>query len=130
MNNQANKKGVALLLLVVIIATAGLSLALLAAWSGLFSLEQSFYRSGAQKALYLADGCTNLAWENLRQDYDYPGESLLIGPGSCIITVNAVGKKRQIEVVSEVREFHKKIYSQITKDGGKLVVEEYAEEPL
>ena len=80
-------RGLAALIVMIIIAGVALVLALSASLLGLNELETSLAASEGQQTLAWADDCLSFGLNQLRLDTNYRGQSLSQGGKSCIIEI-------------------------------------------
>jgi len=105
-------KGFSLLLIVMIITTAGLAMATSAVWLGVGGMELAGVWQGTDEAFNVADGCTENALERLKFEENYSGETLSQTGQSCIITVSKTGTpmtSASIQVVGIKGNYRQKI---------------------
>ena len=101
MNNFIkNKKGISVLITVIIISAVTLTVALSTTLIGIDETQIGLYQHKALETFTASDGCAEEALIKLHNDNFYNGENLLIGDVSCTITVNGAGDNRTINVVS------------------------------
>ena len=127
-----NKKGIAALLVVVILSAAGVVIAYTASVIGLTQLEISFTGSKGLEALSIAEGCAEETLHRIRLDNNYGVGAgtinLSLGGGSCIINVTDLGgSQRQIDVTGTVSAYNKVIRLQITITVGVITVDSWEE---
>ncbi|MDP2685391.1 MAG: hypothetical protein Q8P20_10265 [bacterium] len=117
-NQQGYIALIAVLIIVVATLAIGLSLNSLSigeTQSGL--MVQQFVQSQS-----IADSCMQEAYQKLRFDGAYVGESLNLGQGSCTITVIPSGADHIITVQSDVKNIITKLESSITVVGNNITV--------
>jgi uncharacterized protein YdiU (UPF0061 family) len=105
-----NKRpGIALMIVIVIIGTAALIIALNASLLGLGELQFGYTSQQGSETLSLADGCVEETFRRLQLDRAYPGGSLTVDGGSCLIDIFVCGLNRIITVQSVIGAYHKSI---------------------
>lgn len=127
MNIKKDKRGVAALLVIVIVSAAVLTMAFSASLLGLGELDMGWTSQKGAEALALTDGCVEEALLRLKLDSGYSGETLNIGSNSCIISVAVLGDDRTITVSGTVDDFNKKIQATATLNNGVLTLNTWQE---
>ena len=107
------KRGIALLMVVIIISAASLLMVLGSAMLGIGAADGSYTNAKGGEAFALAEGCMEDALERLRIDIAYAGGNLTPATGSCTITVSGTGMNRTIIVLGTVKSYNKKIQSTV-----------------
>lgn len=103
-------KGIATLLIIVIISAATLIMAYSASLLGLGELEMGYTSQKGAETLSVADGCAEEALRRLRLNPSYSGGNLQLGNGSCIITIATSGNISTTTVTANIdSEYYKKI---------------------
>ena len=105
-----DKRGLSLLLIVVIVGSAALVMILSSSLIGLSEASESYAYDQYRTAQLQADGCVDEALRQLRLDDAYIGDSLSFGSGSCIISVSSVTSTKTILVTSTVGVHHANAY--------------------
>jgi hypothetical protein len=123
----SNQKGIAALVIVVVIASVTLLIAYGAAVFGLGELEQGNASQKSSEALSIANGCAEEALRHLRIDPNYTGAGLSLGAGSCIIGITANGNRRTIVSTGTVAEYNKKVSVVVTLAGNVIAVNTFDE---
>jgi Tfp pilus assembly protein PilX len=122
-----NEKGVAALLVVVIICVVALLIAVGASRLGLGEMEAGYVKQKNDQTINSAEGCMEEALERLRRNSAYAGGSLNISEGSCIITVVANGTARTITTSVTAGEYNKKIQVSATLGGAAIIINSWSE---
>ena len=109
-----NPRGMAALFTIVIIASAGILLALGSTMIGIGSLEAGYADQKGGAALSLADGCAEETMRRIRfqPSYTSTNQILSLQGGSCTINVTdnpPSGASKRIEVVGTFEDFNRKI---------------------
>ena len=101
MNHLSQKsKGFSLLIFTIVLATAGLLLALTASRTGIQETQNNL-RYGLSKTTFAAaSGCLEDALLQLNQNHAYTGGSLSLNGVSCTITVSGSGTTRTVDVAA------------------------------
>lgn len=98
---KKRRKGVTALIVVMIVSAAGLVFAISLAFISLNETQTSLAWAKGKQTMALAEGCESWALSALSVTTTYPGESLSIGDGFCIINVtdgdNPLSKKISIK---------------------------------
>jgi len=126
-NLRSDNRGVAALLTVVIVAAAALLTAFSASVLGIGDADMSYTAQKGEQAFYLATGCAEEALRHLQIDGNWPGASLSLGGGSCIIGVASSGSNRSITVAASADNFNKKLSVQAVVSGGLVTVSAWQE---
>lgn len=115
-----SQRGAAMAIYTIIVTSAALIMASVAAEVGLFDIEMTYVDQKAAEALYVAEGCAEEALRRIRIDSNYGiggGEiELSVLSGSCIIEiVDEGGGERSIVVEGTVYDqgnyaFNKVVY--------------------
>lgn len=117
-----NKKGIAALLVVLIITTSALIMAYNASWLGLGEIDLSYTSQKGGSALALAEACTEEALRRIKKDSSFGvGEgdiTLPIGANSCIINISQNLNERIIITTGLVDDFEKKLETSVNLLGG------------
>ncbi|MEK7150815.1 MAG: hypothetical protein AAB783_01300 [Patescibacteria group bacterium] len=112
---KRRNRGVALLMVVVVISAAALIMALGSAILGVGEADSGYTASRGGEAFSLADGCMEEALEHLRIDNAYTGGSITATDGSCTITISGGGMSRTITVFGSTTDlYNKKIQAAVT----------------
>ena len=119
------RQGVAALIAVVIIASAGLVLAMGAIFFSLDHMAIAVDRAAGTKALSAAEGCLRLGLRRLALEGGYNGESLSLGSESCIITVTGIQGARIIRASATVGEYIKTAEADVVLSGGIPAIRSY-----
>lgn len=127
-----NQRGIAALIVVIIIGAATLLIAATASYLGLAQLEMGFTSSKGIEASSVADGCMDESLYRIRRDSTYglliSPISLSLGNGSCIINIVDLGSnQRRVTVTGTVSNYNKKIEEVITVAGGVITVNSWTE---
>ncbi len=104
-----DNRGVAALMVVVIIGAAVLLMSYSASLLGIGELDMGYVSQRGHEALALAEGCAEEALIRLRFNQNYTGSTLNIGDNSCIIFVTGDTNNKIISVNSTVDKYHKAI---------------------
>jgi hypothetical protein len=127
-----NQKGMAALIVVVIIGAATLLIATTASYLGLAQLEAGFSSSKAIETSSVADGCMDETLNRIRRNTSHglitSPISLSLGNGSCIINVVDLGSgQRRVTVAAIVGYYNKKIEEVVTLTGNVITVNSWQE---
>ncbi len=116
------KRGMAALVIVIIISASILTMSLSAAFLGLGELDMGYTSQKGSEALAIADGCMEEALRRFRLDVNYNGDTLNLWSGSCTISIATSGSDRTITVEASLGDFNKKIQSSLTLSGNQIVI--------
>ncbi len=105
----SDTRGIAALLIVIIISAAALIMAFSASMLGIGDADMGFTAQKGNQALALATGCAEEALRRLQMNDTWPGTTLSLTDGSCIINVSSSGNNRTLTVLAGVDNFNKKI---------------------
>jgi len=120
--NQKTQKGIAALIVVLVISVSTLIMALNSSFLGLGELDLGYTSQKGGEALVLADSCVEETLRRLRIESNYSGGVLNIDDGSCIISIVVAGGDRTITVESDIDGYHKKIQVGATLSGRDIAV--------
>ena len=116
-----NQKGIAALLVVVILTASTLIMAYNASLFGLGEIELGFTSQKGGEALALAEACMEESMRRIKIDSEYgvgAGDiNLLIGANSCIINISKNLNDRTVVTTGTVDRFNKKIETIISLSG-------------
>lgn len=110
---------------VVIIASAGLVLAVGAIFLSLDHLAISSDRASGSKALALADGCLRLGLRHLELDDNYRGENLSLGAESCIIKVTGERMEKTVLASAVSGNYSRAVEAEVVIASGVISVRHY-----
>ena len=117
-----NQQGYIALIAVLIIVVATLAIGLSINSLSIGETQSGLLVQQAVQSQSIADSCMDEAYQKLRFDGAYVGESLNIGQGSCTITVIPSGPDYIITVRSDVNDIITKLESSITASGNNITV--------
>jgi len=116
-----NQKGIAALLIVIILTASTLIMAYNASLFGLGEIELGFTSQKGGEALALAEACMEESMRRIKIDSEFgvgAGDiNLLFGTNSCIINISKNLNDRTIITSGKVGRFNKKIQTIITLSG-------------
>ncbi len=121
------EKGIATLLIIVIIGAAVLIMAFSSSILGLGDLNMAYTAQKGKEAFYIADGCVEEALRRLKIDSLYTGDSLNLGSGSCIISIESAGDSRDILIIGEVDDYQKRLEINATISNGIISINSWEE---
>lgn len=112
-----NKKGIAALIVVLIITASALIMAYNASWLGLGEIDLSYSSQKGGEALSLSEACVEEALLRMKNDSNFGlGEgniTLSIGTNSCIINISSNLNERVILATGIVEQFSKKVEASV-----------------
>ncbi len=117
-----NQKGYIALIAVLIIVVATLAIGLSLNSLSIGETQSGLLIQQAVQSQSIADSCMNEAYQKLRFDLAYAGESLNIGQGSCTIIIVPSGSDYLITVQSDVDNIIIKLESNITVIGNNITM--------
>lgn len=108
---MSNQKGMAALLTVVIIGVATVIMSVSASLLSIGELDMGYTSSKAGEVFYLTDACMEETLRRIQLDSGYSANNntLLMGAGSCIINIVAVGSNRVVTSEGVLGEYRQKI---------------------
>lgn len=116
-----NQKGVAALLVVIILTASTLIMAYNASLFGLGEIELGFTSQKGGEALALSEACMEESLRRIKIDSEYGVEAgdidLIIGANSCIINISKNLNDRTVLTTGTVDRFNKKIEVGLTLSG-------------
>ena len=119
---KQNQQGYIALIAVLIIVVATLAIGLSLNSLSIGETQSGLLIQQSVQSQSIADSCMNEAYQKIRLDGTYVGESLNIGQGSCSITVIPSGSDYIITVQSDVNDIITKLESGITVSGNNITV--------
>ncbi|MFH1522566.1 MAG: hypothetical protein ABIE43_01960 [Patescibacteria group bacterium] len=123
-----SQQGLAALFIIVILTAAIFIMAYSASLLGLGELDMSYTAQKGAEVFSIADGCMEEALHRLKIDLGYNGDSLNLGSGSCIISVETNENIRTITITANIDEkYYKKIQSNVTIDNREITVNSWEE---
>jgi hypothetical protein len=126
-SNSYDRRGMAALLVVVIIGAALLIMAYSAIYLGLGELEMGYDSQRGDEAMSVADGCMEEALHRLEKDNGYSGGTITLDNGTCTMAVSGAAGSRTIIVTATADEYTKKIQADVTISGYLITVESWQE---
>ena len=127
MNIIKDNKGIAAIMIVVVLGVTTFILAFSASFLSIGELDMGYTAQKAGEASALADGCMEEALRQIRLDTGYIGETLNIVGNSCIIGVQTGGSNRTITVSAFVGDYSEKIEATITLSGTIITLNTWQE---
>jgi len=113
-----SQKGIAVLLIVIVITSIALSMSLGAFFLGIGRIELGYTSRRSGELLNVARGCIEETLLQIKSNLNYGLDSgdisLNIGNSSCIINVSGTSSNRIIIASSTVSNFYKKIQVDLT----------------
>ena len=122
-----DQRGIAALIVVVLIGATALIMAFSASWFGIVDLDTGYIAKKGEEVGALADGCMDNALQRLRFDVNYSGETLVVGGGSCIIAVVANGNDRVITVNASLGNYSQGLVASVTLSGNIITLNSWQE---
>ena len=126
-----DNRGIAALLVIVIIASATLIMAYGSALLGIGELDMGYVGQKGREALSVAEGCIEEAFYQIHINQDYGigmGDmSFTALNGSCIIGVTGAGTVRTISSLGNVGNYYKKVEADILLNGSKIIINSWKE---
>ncbi|HOZ55829.1 MAG: hypothetical protein BWY51_00637 [Parcubacteria group bacterium ADurb.Bin316] len=121
------QKGVAMLLLVVVLTASFLIVASSILFLGLGELDMGYTYQCGEEAFALADGCMEEVLIRLKMDNNYSGGNLDLGSGNCIINISGDATYKIISAVSVVKNCSQGIEANISLAGDILTINTWRE---
>ena len=113
-NIPNNQNGLALLVVVIMIAFTALTYTLGTSLLGIAALEHGVRSDAAAEVHAYAESCIEEGLGRLRMDQLYVGGSLSLGSGSCILSVTGSGSTRTLTATGTVDVFSRVLEAEIT----------------
>ena len=113
MIRQQKPGGYIALIALLIIAAAGLTIAMAVSLSGVEELQSSFGGTQASIAKNLANTCIEDGLERLRNDFVSYSGALSINSNSCIITIDVSGSSATLTATGTADTYSQKIQVQV-----------------
>lgn len=131
-DHQKRKRGFAVLMIVLVLAAAGLTMASSAAFLGLGSLESAYDFQNGEEALAIADSCMEESLERIRENSLYGiGQGIIVlavFDGSCTISIiDSGGNQRVVETQGIFKEYHRRITANVAVSGNSVVMNSWQE---
>lgn len=125
---KKDNRGMAALLIVLVISAA----ALLVAWSatvlGIGEVNMGYTVQKGQQSLFFANGCAEESLRQLQMNENWVGGTLNLSEGSCIISVSPSGNTRSIIVSALSDNFNKKFQVVATVSSSVVTVTSWQEQ--
>lgn len=129
MNNlKLDNRGMAVLLIVIIISVSALIIALSASMLGIGEMDMGYTAQKGQQARALADGCVEEALRQLQMNVNWTGSTLDLLEGSCIMDVAINGSNHILNVAAVTGNFTKKMQIVATVNNGVVKVSSWQEQ--
>lgn len=109
-----SRPGAALLLLVLVVGIAALVVSLGVAFRAIQETAIGFAAVRSQQAMAIADGCMEDSIFRLKQDASYAGSALVLGGGSCTVSVSGSSTSKTVTVTAFVGTVTKKEVATVT----------------
>ena len=122
-----DQRGIAALIVVVLIGATALIMAFSASWFGIVDLDTGYIAKKGEEVGALADGCMDNALQRLRFDINYTGETLSAGGGSCIISAVANGNDRIVTVGASIGNYYQGLTASVTLNGNVVALNSWQE---
>jgi len=122
MKIKKDNRGMAALIIVLVIGATALILALSSSFLGLGELDMGFTSQKGGEVTSLADGCMEEALRQIQLAANYSGETLNLAENSCIIDVQTDGDSRIITVTAVMGDFGEKIEANVTFNDGVITL--------
>ncbi|MBT4120939.1 MAG: hypothetical protein HOA57_00010 [Candidatus Magasanikbacteria bacterium] len=122
MKIKKDNRGIAALMIVVVIGAAALILALSSSFLGLGELDMGYTAQKGGEVGSLADGCMEEALRQIQLNNNYGGDTLNLEGNSCIIGIQTNGNDRIITVSALVGNYGEKIQVDLTINNGLLIL--------
>ena len=128
MKQQGTQKerGVAALVVIVLVAAAALIFVQGAALLGLGELDLGYTSQKGSEAFSVADGCMEEALQRMRLNAGYTGGLLNVSNGSCTITVTG-SNPYTLMVLGTTGNYNKRIEAAITLSGNVITINSWEE---
>jgi len=124
-------RGIAALLVIVIIASATLIMAYGSVLLGIGELDMGYVGQKGGEVLSVAEGCIEEALYQIHINQDYGigmGDiSFTALNGSCIISVAGAGNTRTISVLGNVGDYYKRVETDILLNGSEIIINSWKE---
>ena len=122
MKIKKDNRGMAALIIVLVIGATALILALSSSFLGLGELDMGFTSQKGGEVTSLADGCMEEALRQIQLAANYSGETLNLAENSCIIGVQTDGDSRIITVTAVIGDYGEKIEANVTINDGVITL--------
>lgn len=99
-NLYTNRRGIATLIVVVIVSAVALMIAMTATLKGIDETQTGAHQNKSLETFSATDGCLDEGLLELSNNSSYTGETLTLGDISCTIVVTGIGISRTINVVA------------------------------
>lgn len=133
-DHVSKNRGIAALMIIVILGSAALILAVSSSLLGLGELDNAVTREEGSEALVLTEGCLDESLRRTRLNVNYgltapPSPIVLaVSNGSCTINVSANGSERTVSIVGNTsNNFYKKIEAKFSLSGNIVTLVSWVE---
>ncbi|MGB0757369.1 MAG: hypothetical protein ACPGO5_02840 [Patescibacteria group bacterium] len=120
-----NQNGLALLVVVIIIAFTALTYSLGTSLLGIAALEHGVRSDAAAEVHGYTESCIEEGLGRLRTDNSYSGGSLSIGSGSCILSVTGAGSTRTLVATGTIDIFSRVLEVDVTLGASTITVDSW-----
>ena len=125
--NRKNQRGVAMLLLVMILTSVGLIIASSIFFFFFFELDMGYTYQCGEEAFSVVDGCIEETLRRLKIEPGYNGGSLELGNGNCIIGISGDETNKIINATSTVGSCSKRIQTAVSINNNLITVNSWLE---
>ena len=129
--SNIRQRGIAALLIIIVISATALIMAYGAALLGLGELELGYTSQRGEEAFSVADGCMEETLRRIRLDTNYGvgagTTTLTVSNGSCAIVVELSGSNGTTTVTGTSGDYNKKIQATYTLSGNVITIDSWEE---
>lgn len=123
---KQSERGIAALIVIVLVSAAALLFAQGAALLGLGELDLGYTSQKGAEAFSVADGCMEEGLARMRRNANYTGDSLNVSNGSCTITVTG-SNPYTLLVLGTTGNYNKRIEAVITLSSNVITINSWEE---
>ncbi|MBI2052872.1 MAG: hypothetical protein HYT34_01355 [Candidatus Ryanbacteria bacterium] len=123
-----SRRGIAAILIIVVLGTASLLMALYASLLGIGDLNMGYAGEEGGKAFAIADGCLEETLRRIRLDVNYSGGTFPLEGGSCDILIAGIGSgSRTVTITGSINNYYKHIQAALTLTGNEITLTDWRE---
>ncbi|HBU07347.1 MAG TPA: hypothetical protein DEB09_04670 [Candidatus Magasanikbacteria bacterium] len=127
-NYKLDNRGMVALLTVIIVSATALLMAFSASMLGLGEMDMGYTSQKGQESLSFVNGCAEESLRQLQLNANWPGGTLNLMGGSCIISVFSNGNNRVLTVSGTIDNFTKKLQILASVNNGMVSTTSWQEQ--
>jgi hypothetical protein len=127
MDTKNGKRGYIALLAVIMIATAGLFLAVTASLAGISELQSSLSLTNGENTLNFVEGCAEDALQKVWASPSYLGGNITRPEGTCTVTVTTAGQVYTLTVSTSATDYSRTIQVVVNRGASAISIVSWKE---